>query len=359
MIFVRSALREFVSSGMVVFIVILSISFTTQLIRFLGWAAGGKVPADAVLTLLGFSAIGYLPLLLSIAMFLAILLSMSRTYRDSEMVVWFSSGAGLLSWFKPVLLFAVPVCALVGTLSLSLTPWALRKSEEFRHQIELRDDISTIAPGIFKESKAGDRVYFVEKLTNDLSQVSNVFMYSVQNQQQGVTVAQRGYVKMEDNGDRYLIMLNGRRYEGIPGQADYRVINFSRYAFKVEQSQAREFFPSHKSSPTARLVGSDDPRDRAELVWRFGLPLSTLVLAFFAIPLSAVNPRTGRSFNLVLAALLYFVYNNLINVVQSWVGQGRVGVVVGLVALNLTMAAACAFWIQRRLSPRPLFWRAP
>lgn len=359
MIFVRSALREFVSSGMVVFIVILTISFTTQLIRFLGWAAGGKVPADAVLTLLGFSAIGYLPLLLSISMFLSILLTMSRTYRDSEMVVWFSSGAGLLSWFRPVLMYAIPVCALVGTLSLSLTPWALRKSEEFRHQIELRDDISTIAPGIFKESKAGDRVYFVEKLTSDLSQVSNVFMHSIQNQQQGVTVAQRGYVKLEDNGDRYLVMVNGRRYEGTPGKADFRVIRFSRYAFKVEQGQAREFFPSQKSSPTLTLIDSTASRDRAELVWRFGLPLSTLVLAFFAIPLSAVNPRTGRSFNLVLASLLYFVYNNLINVVQSWVGQERIGVTAGLLVLNLSMGIVCAAWIYRRLNPNPLFARAP
>lgn len=358
MIFVRSALREFVTSGMVVFIVILSISFTTQLIRFLGWAAGGKVPADAVLTLLGFSAIGYLPLLLSIAMFLSILLTMSRIYRDSEMVVWFSSGAGLMNWFKPVLLYAVPVCALVGTLSLSLTPWALRKSEEFRHQIELRDDITTIAPGIFKESKQGDRVYFIEKLTNDLSQVSNVFMHSIQNQQEGVTVAQRGFVEAKDNGDRYLVMLNGRRYEGTPGQADFRVIKFSRYAFKVEQSQAKEFFPSQKSSATVSLMTSDSARDRAELVWRFGLPLSTLVLALFAIPLSAVNPRTGRSFNLVLASLLYFVYNNLINVVQSWVGQGRFGVTAGLLALNLTMGSICALWIYRRLSLRPLFRRA-
>lgn len=354
MIFVRSALREFASGGTVVFIVLLTITFTTQLIRFLGWAAGGKVPADAVLTLLGFSAIGYLPLLLSITMYLSILLAMSRNYRDSEMVVWFSSGAGLPAWFKPVLLYALPVCVIVGVLSLSLTPWALRKSEEFRHQIEARDDVAAIAPGIFRESKQGDKLYFVEKLTSNLSQVSNVFMYSVQNQQQGVTVAQLGYVETKEDGDRYLVMLNGRRYEGVPGQADYRVIHFTRYAFRLEQSQAKEFFPSQKSTATFTLMQSETGRDKAELVWRFGLPLSTLVLAFFAIPLSAVNPRTGRSFNLILAALLYFVYNNLINVAQSWVGQGRIGVVTALVGLNLCMAGICAFWISRRLTLRRL-----
>ncbi|MSQ60913.1 MAG: LPS export ABC transporter permease LptF, partial [Betaproteobacteria bacterium] len=239
MIFVRSALREFTASGVVVFVVLLAITFTTQLIRFLGQAAGGRLPADAVLTMLGFSALGYLPLLLSIALFLSILLTMSRVYRDSEMVVWFSTGAGLTAWFRPVLLYAAPVTAVVALLSLSLTPWAIGKSEAFRHQIEARDDISAIAPGIFKESKQGDRVFFVEKLTSDLSQVANIFMHSIENQQQGVTIAQRSFVDTHENGDRYMVMLKGRRYEGLPGQADYKVVNFARYSILIEQGEAR------------------------------------------------------------------------------------------------------------------------
>lgn len=359
MIFVRSALREFTASGVVVFIVLLAITFTTQLIRFLGQAAGGRVPTDAVLTLLGFSALGYLPLLLSIALFLSILLTMSRMYRDSEMVVWFSAGAGLPTWFRPVLLYAVPVTAVVALLSLSLTPWAIRKSEAFRHQIEARDDISAIAPGIFKESKQGDQVYFVEKLTSDLSQVANIFMHSIQNQQQQLTIAQRGFVDTHDNGDRYLVMLKGRRYEGIPGQADYKVVNFTRYSIRIEQGEAKAFFPSYKSKPTPELLRSDKLQDLAELVWRFGLPASTIVLAFFAIPLSAVNPRTGRSFNLILAALLYLVYNNLVSVVQSWVERERFGVAVGLIGLNLAMAIICAALIYHRLSLRPFYRRTP
>ncbi len=359
MIFVRSALREFTSSGIAVFIVLLAITFTTQLIRFLGFAAEGGVPADAVLTLLGFSALAYLPLLLSIALFLSVLLTMSRMYRDSEMVVWFSAGAGLPTWFTPVMLYALPVSSVVAVLSLSLTPWALRKSEEFRHQIDARDDVSAIAPGVFKESKGGDRVFFVEKLTGDLSQVANIFVHSVQNQQQGVTVAQRGFVQTHENGDRYLVMLRGRRYEGIPGQADYRVVNFTRYSFRIEQGEAKAFLPSHRSTPTQELLRSERGVDRGELVWRFGLPISALILAFFAIPLSAVNPRTGRSFNLILAALLYMVYNNLVSVVQSWVGQGRYGVLVGLIGLNLAMAAICAALIYHRLTLRPFYRRTP
>lgn len=357
MIFSRSALREFTSSGLGVFVVLLAITIITQLIRYLGFAARGSIPADTVLTLLGFSGLGALPLLLSITLFLSVLLSLSRMYRDSEMVVWFSAGAGLPTWFRPVLFYAAPMTAVVAVLSLSLTPWAIRKSEEFRHQIESRDDISTIAPGVFKESKGGERVFFVEKLTSDLSQVSNIFVHSVEHQRANVTVAQRGYVQTQEDGDRYLVMLKGRRYEGTPGNADYRVVDFARYLVRIEQAEAKTFLPTHRSTPTLALLTSEKGHDRGELVRRFGLPISTFILAFFAIPLSAVNPRTGRSFNLILAILLYTVYSNLVNVVNSWVSQGRFGVVAGLVGLNLSMAIVCAILIYHRLAPRPFYRR--
>ncbi|MSQ59518.1 MAG: LptF/LptG family permease [Betaproteobacteria bacterium] len=181
----------------------------------------------------------------------------------------------------------------------------------------------------------------------------------MENLQQGVTIAQRGFVDTHENGYRYLVMLKGRRYEGLPGQADYKVVNFERYSILIEQGEARAFFPSYKSKPTPVLLRSDKREDMAELVWRFGLPASTLVLAFFAIPLSAVNPRTGRSFNLILAALLYLVYNNLVSAVQSWVERERFGFVAGLTGLNLAMALICAALIYHRLSPRPFYRRGP
>jgi lipopolysaccharide export system permease protein len=132
-------------------------------IRFLGFAAGGGVPTDSVLILLGFSVLGYLSVPLSLTLFLSVLLTMTRAYRDSEMVIWQSSGLGLLAWFRPVLVYAVPIVLIVALLSLYLTPWAIGKTEQYRHQIENRDDVSAVTPGVFKESKNGERVFFVEK----------------------------------------------------------------------------------------------------------------------------------------------------------------------------------------------------
>jgi hypothetical protein len=109
MIFLRAAQREFTQNAVAVFVALFAILISTVLIRLLGQAAGGRVPADAVLALIGFGAIAQMPVVLSLTVFIAILMSLSRCYRDSEMVVWFSSGVPLTAWMRPVLRFAVPV----------------------------------------------------------------------------------------------------------------------------------------------------------------------------------------------------------------------------------------------------------
>jgi lipopolysaccharide export system permease protein len=349
MTFLRSTLREFAAAGTAAFVVLLGVTFTTQLIRLLGLAARGGVPADAVLTLMGFAALGYLGVLLSGAMYLAILLSMTRAYRDSEMIVWQSAGVSLIGWFKPVLLFAAPVVTIVAVLSLYLTPWAIGKSEEFRHQLESRDDVSAVAPGVFRESKNAEQVFFVEKVSSDLTQVANVFVHSAQGGRTRVAVASRGYVQTADNGDRYLVLVNGRRYEGTPGQADYQVVDFARFAQRIEQSEATAFFPTQKSRPTLQLMEDPTPINQAELFWRVGVPVSTLLLAMLAVPLSAVNPRTGRFFNMIIAVLLYMIYNNLINLVQARVSDKHMSLLTGVISVHLVMVLVLLVLLGRRL----------
>ena len=350
MIFLRSTLREFSAAGIAVFLVLLVVVFTTQLIRFLGFAAGGRIPADAVLILLGFSALGYLPVLLSGTLFGSVLLTVTRAYRDSEMVVWQSSGLGLLAWFRPVLMYATPIVLLVAVFSFYLTPWAIGKTEEYRHQLENRDDVSAVAPGVFKESKNGDRVFFVEKVSSDLSQVANIFVHSTQNGRQGVMVAKRGYTELADNGDRYLVLVSGRRYEGTPGQADYRIERFERYSLRIQQSEAKaEFFPTQKSRATRLLIEDPTRLNLSELTWRVALPVSALILSLLALPLSVVNPRSGRVVNVLTALFLFFLYINLINIFQAWVAKGDVNFWVGVSTVHVAMALVLALMLYRRV----------
>ncbi|HWA13780.1 MAG TPA: LPS export ABC transporter permease LptF [Burkholderiales bacterium] len=353
MIFQRSLLREFAITGIATFVVLLAITITTQLIRFLGYAARGNISTDAVLTFLGFASLRYLPILLSLTLFISVLMTLTRSYRDSEMVVWFTSGRGLYDWIRPVLIYATPLVAVIAILSLFLSPWAMGKTEEYRRQLENQDDVAAISPGVFKESRRAERVYFVEKLAANLSTVANIFVHSEEDGQVGTTVAKRGYQETAPNGDRFLVLLNGRRYIGPPGSAEYRIIEFEKYSLRIEQSEPKEAVPTAKSTSTPDLLRKRSPEAKAELIWRAGLPLSAFVLCLLAIPMSFVNPRAGRSLNLMLAALLYMVYSNLLSIQQAWVAQQKIGPFLGMWAVHAGMLAIVALMFYVRLSVRP------
>jgi len=348
-IFLRTTLRELTTAGVAVFVVLVAITFTSQLIRLLGYAARGRIPADAVVTLMGLAALGYLSVLLSATAFLAVLITLTRASRDSEMVVWHTSGLGLTSWFRPVGWFIAPIVLAVGLLSTLLTPWAVGKAEQYRHQLENRDDVSAVSPGVFKESKNADRVFFVEKLSSDLTQVANVFVHEIRQDRQGVVVARKGYVETLEDGDRYLVMVDGRHYAGTPGQADYRVESFGRYAVRIEQNEGKTFFPSNKSRPTRELFADRTPANLAELAFRLGLPISTTILAFLAIPMSAVNPRTGRFVNLIVAVFVFMIYSNMVSLSQAWIAAKRLPPEIGMWMVHAVMLGVLAVLLARRM----------
>jgi len=356
MIFRKALLRELATAALATFCVLLGIVITMQVVRLLGQAASGAITSAGVVALLGFQLVNYLPVLLSLTLFIAVLMTITRGYRDSEMVVWFSSGVSLTEWIRPVLVFAVPLVFVIGLLSLALSPWAVVKSEELRRQMDSRDDVSAISPGVFRESRQAERVYFVEEVSGTENLVANVFVSSTQHAQQGVMVAARGFQETAENGDRFLVLVNGRRYEGEPGTAEYKVYQFDRYAMRVETLESRApRAPTTKSVSTLELLREPVPPNLAELSWRIGLPASALILALLAIPLSFVNPRAGRSMNLVLALLIYMTYSNLLSITQASIAQSRLTLAAGLLGVHVAMLVLLAVLFYRRLMVFSLF----
>ncbi|MGE5792932.1 MAG: LPS export ABC transporter permease LptF [Bacteroidota bacterium] len=343
MIFQRTLLREVGNYAAAVFSVLFAIVVTSQLVRMLARAAGGKIPSDAIFALIGFTALNYLPILLALTLFVSVLMAVSRSYRDSEMVVWSASGLPLTAWVKPVLIFAAPVVLLITLLALFLTPWANGRADEYRRNLETREDVSRIAPGVFRESSNAQRVFFVEAVDGQEDVVRNVFIASNQRGRSGVTVSREGFIETAPNGDRFAVLLNGRQYDGIPGTGEYRIIEFERYAARIKVREARAASQRPRTASTLELVESSDRELRAELMWRLGLPLVALNLALLAIPLAFVNPRASRSVNLIFAVFAYMVYSNLLSIVKAWVAQGRVQFEIGWWVLHAAMLALIAF----------------
>jgi lipopolysaccharide export system permease protein len=336
MIFQRALRRELVSTAGAVFTTLFTVTITVTLIKILGLAAGGKVASQDVIALIGFAALNLLPVILILTSFISVLLVVTRSYQDSEMVVWFASGLSLSRWIKPVMSFGLPIVVLTAVLGFYGTPWANRQSAEFRERFEKREDIARVSPGQFQESSSSNRVFFVEGITGDASKVRNVFVNTMQKGSDSIVVAREGTVEVDARGDKFLVMSNGRRYDGVATEKEFRLMEFERYGVLVSrQSETVAGARSARALPTEALLANRTNFNMGELLWRASLPLMALLLMLLAIPLGFVNPRGGRSANLLIALLVFVFYSNMVSVFQASVVQGRLSFVTALWPVHL------------------------
>ncbi|MCL2658464.1 MAG: LPS export ABC transporter permease LptF [Betaproteobacteria bacterium] len=350
MVFQRAAMREFASNAAAIFVALFFILLTVILIRLLSQAAGGRLPPDAVLYLIGFSALNNLSTLLALTLFMSVLLTLTRVYRDSEMVVWFASGLPLTAWIGPVLRFSLPIVAVIAAVSTYLSPWSQNKAQVYRTQLESRDDVSKVAPGTFREASSGQRVFFVESIAENEAEVKNVFVALYQEERLGVIVAARGSIEREANGDRFAVLFDGRRYDGKPGTPDFRVTRFERYAIRIEAKEVGAIEQTPRGLATPELIAKGEKPLLGELSWRIGLPIAALVLTLIAIPLSFVNPRAGRAANLIFAIFIFTAYINALGVAQAWIAQDKVSFALGAAAVHIVMVLVLFSLFAQRMS---------
>lgn len=362
MIFQRALHRELISTAGAVLTTLFTITITVMLIRILGQAAGGRVASEDVVALIGFATLNYLPIILILTSFISVLLVFTRSYQDSEMVVWFASGLSLSDWIKPVLLFGAPIIATTAILSFIVTPWANQQSAAFMERFEKRQDIARVSPGKFQESSSADRVFFVESVSGDATKVQNVFVNISRPDRTGVVIAKEGTIEQDPRGYKFLVMQQGRSYSGMPTQSDFQVMEFEKYRILVSSKPSVVTGAmSSRALPTLTLLKQNTPFNRGELLWRIALPLMGVCLILLAIPLSFINPRAGRSANLLLTLLLFVIYSNMVSVFQAAVVQNKIA--FGLAwwpihALALLMMTLLFLWrinMNSRRHPLRLF----
>ena len=354
MLFQRSLTKELIATASSAMLILVGVVIAQRAGYLIQLAAKGILPNDAISTVLGFNLIRFLPMLLSLSLFLAVLLTLTRWYRDSEMVIWFSSGLSIKQWLKPILAFSLPFFLIIGLLSLFVTPWAINKVEQYRSQLKSRDELSSISPGVFKESSHADRVFFAESFDELGKVVKNVFVQTKQDDKVSLIVATQGHRVIEKNGDNYLIMENGRRYYGKPGSAEFSTTEFEQYAIRVDAELVQVAEPTVASLPSLALIKTHKPAHTAELQWRLAMPISALILALLAIPLSAIDPRAGRSANFALALIVFILYNNMLSILQAWVSQSKISPNVGLWPVHGLFLCLAIYMLYRRNQQLPI-----
>lgn len=348
MLFDSSIRKEMARSFGATLVVLITVVMTMMLIRTLGQASKGSVSPSDVMLVMGFTVLGQLPTILSLSLFIAVVGTLSRMYRDSEMVIWFASGQGLGQFIRPLLRFSWPIVLVIGLLALFVWPWSHQQIQDLRQRYEKRNDVERIAPGQFQESAGGNRVFFIDKDSPGQDWGKNVFVSSRDGRLESVTTASQGRIEFVGS-DRFLFLENGQQWLRHLDTGETRLTQFERYQLLIDSSATPTGrVRNSRQTSTWGLIQQPTPNNQAELAWRMGLVLTALNMVLLALALSAVNPRVGRSYHLGLALFVFVAYYNLLNVGQNWIGTGRVDALTFVVALHGGVLTLSLLWLTWR-----------
>lgn len=347
MLFHSSLRKELSRSFGATLVVLVTVVMTMTLIRTLGQASRGSFNPSDVTLVMGYTVLAYTPTLLSMSLFIAIIATLSRMYRDSEMVIWFCSGKGLSALISPLMRFSWPIFAVIAALALLVLPWTNQRIDDLKSQYEKRGDLERIEPGQFQESANGARVFFVEKNTQGQQSGTNVFIATTENGKETVTSARSGRIDQLPQG-RFLILKNGQRLETVTKTNDLKVSEFAEYGTQITSDPLpgadTAFVNTYTTlalfkQPTAAALG--------ELSWRIGLILVAINFVIIGIATSSVNPRVGKSLNLVFSLFAFVIYFNLLSLGQSWIASSKMSFTTYMLGLHGGVFVLAALWLAK------------
>ena len=141
-----------------------------------------------------------------------------------------------------------------------------------------------------------------------------------------------------------------------PGTPEIRLVNFEKYGLRLESkaggdpmAEARGGRALRQGAHHGQLMADNTDNSWSQVMWRVSLPLAALNLALLAIPLGAVNPRLGRSGDILIAGLVGLLYMNLMNLSRAWIANGKLSFGVGVWAIHGLVALLTFFLLMRRL----------
>ena len=331
MILYRYLSKEVAKSFLVVFVVLFSIILSTQIIKTLTAINKGQVSLDYLLTLIVFTNVSSLILIIPFVMFLAIILSLSRLYSLSEIVAINSCGFGPSFFYKGLLPLMLLILIVELYLVVWTTPYAKNYLEQIKHVVANKMSIDLLEGGKFNLFSKDSQVIYVDEF-KDKKNLAGIYIRIKSKQHQYIITAKNGFLKDKfEDGTRYLILKNGFRYDVPNDGSDFKKISFQEYGILVKP-QAWKIIKTDEDTETFMQLWEKrhQPIIQAELQWRVSMILSVFVLYLIAIPLAKIEPRKGPYSKILPAIILYFMYYSLLKASINWVSQEKIPFWLGL-----------------------------
>ncbi|MCC7412855.1 MAG: LPS export ABC transporter permease LptF [Gammaproteobacteria bacterium] len=332
MILQRYLQRETLQAFGASLLVLVLIYSSTRTVSYLGDAASGKIASDVIVSLLGLKIITAMLVVLPLCFYLGVLLALGRMQQDRELVAMAGAGCGARFFHTHVGRAAIACAALMALLSFVTVPWAERRVETLQARASDEANVSGIVPGRFKEFEGGDRVLFVENASATGEIMRNVFLRVREHEREGVLKADSA--RLDDDaktGGRFVVFGDGSRYLGLPGQADYRITDFEKYAVRISAGKVATADPAMGATPTHELWLLGTAHAVAELNWRLAMPIAVVLLGALAVALVRMRTFAGaRSMLILVGIMIYFLYSNLLGIFRSLVKREIIDGLVGM-----------------------------
>jgi lipopolysaccharide export system permease protein len=152
-------------------------------------------------------------------------------------------------------------------------------------------------------------------------------------------------------GDRFLVLRNGYRYQGLPGRADYVITHYAAQGVRLKDNQIGVKQTPKEARSSLDLFDAYDSKSAAELQWRLSMPVSLVVLGVLGAVLARTTPRKGRFGQLFNAVLFYVVYSNFMGIVRELVSDGEIPSTLGIWPVHgaVLLFATALYFYQGRL----------
>ena len=306
--------------------------------------------------IIGFNMLRDIPIIFSLSLFLAIIISISQMYKSSEAVIMNSVGIGdkgFIYYIQPIVILSFIV---VFILTIYAVPWAKQQKSFAEDQTVNASEFSFITEGKFESFKNGDIVFYAsESSAIDSAGEQNmeeVFIY-VSSKESPVIVLASEATKYTDSTSQsiYLRLKDGVRYEGLPGDLNINILDFDQYDLEIVSGEVQKSlsnFSEIEEKSSISLLSDGSLLANAEMQWRFSQPLSILILSVIGVLLGKTSPRTGKGINLLIGVLIFMLYNNGLLVAKTSIENGELDPSIGLWSIHLMFILFLLIFYQLR-----------
>jgi lipopolysaccharide export system permease protein len=352
----RYLLKNLIVFLVAIFFIIGLIVFGNQFVLTVQESVEYGIPFQELMPIIGFNMLRDIPIIFSLSLFLAIIITISQMYKNSEAVVMNSVGIGDKSFFyyiQPIVIFSF---IMVFILTMYTVPWAKQQKSYAEDETVNASEFSFITEGRFESFKNGEIVFYASESSvidssND-QKMEEVFIYVSRKDSPVIVLASKA-TKYTDSSTQsiYLRLNDGVRYEGLPGDLNVNILDFDQYDLEIVSGEIQKSltnFPKIEEKASTDLLSSGTLLANAEIQWRLAQPISILILSIIGVLLGKTSPRTGKGINLLIGVVIFMLYNNGLLIAKTSIENGELSPFIGLWSIHIIVILFLLIFYQLR-----------